>query len=192
MASSSTVSLKLYIDNKGQRVLYAEAGKDFIDFLLTLLALPFGTIARLLEDSRKIDQGVGLLKVYSGILNMKTDYQQPNWNINGLLKPGYNLPSLYSLPVVMNYNLPTQTKLGGAANKSVMIYMVMDDLVVSPMIMSAISNINLLKGFKIKDLDAVEEKVVHMGMTEGLELLKHSLNSKTVLTDVFVRKRSVV
>ncbi|MFS8014017.1 hypothetical protein Hanom_Chr15g01339721 [Helianthus anomalus] len=59
--------------------------------------------------------------------------------------------------------------------------MVMDDLAVSPMPTFS----TLLNKF-IKDLDALEEKVVHIGMNEGLDLLKHSLNSKTVLTDVFL------
>ncbi|XP_035836435.1 uncharacterized protein LOC118484703 [Helianthus annuus] len=68
--------------------------------------------------------------------------------------------------------------------KGLVTYMVMDDLAVSPM--STISNITLLNKFNIKDLGDLEEKVVDMGMNEGLELLKHSLNSKTVLTNVFL------
>lgn len=46
--SESTVSLKLLVDSKRHKVLFAEAGKDFVDFLFTLLSLPVGTVIRLL------------------------------------------------------------------------------------------------------------------------------------------------
>uniref|UniRef100_A0A0D9UWV6 Uncharacterized protein n=1 Tax=Leersia perrieri TaxID=77586 RepID=A0A0D9UWV6_9ORYZ len=66
-------------------------------------------------------------------------------------------------------------------------YTVMDDLTVSPM--SSISSITLLNTFAVKDLCALQEKTVHLGYTEGLAILKASLQSKTVLTDVFVGKK---
>ena len=43
-----TVSLKLLVDSEGQRVLVAEASKDFVDFLFYIMVLPVGTIAELL------------------------------------------------------------------------------------------------------------------------------------------------
>ncbi|GMN57304.1 hypothetical protein TIFTF001_026417 [Ficus carica] len=61
--------------------------------------------------------------------------------------------------------------------------MIMDDLVVEPM--SAISGIVLLK-FNIKDVGVLEERVVDITMSEGLKLLQASLQSKTVLTSVFL------
>ena len=36
------------MDTKAGRVLYAEAGKDVVDFLFSLLALPLGAVAKLL------------------------------------------------------------------------------------------------------------------------------------------------
>ncbi|XVF83481.1 hypothetical protein PTKIN_Ptkin16aG0491300 [Pterospermum kingtungense] len=39
----ATVSLKLLVDSTNQRVLFAEAGKDFADFLFNILSLPVGT-----------------------------------------------------------------------------------------------------------------------------------------------------
>lgn len=44
------------------------------------------------------------------------------------------------------------------------IYMIMDDLIVSPM--STVSSIALLTMFSIKDLSALEERVVQMGKAE--------------------------
>lgn len=43
-SSSTTVNLKFMIDKKRKKFLFAEAGKDFVDFLFTLLSLPVGTV----------------------------------------------------------------------------------------------------------------------------------------------------
>jgi hypothetical protein len=50
------MSMKLLVDTKTQRVLYAEAGKDVVDFLFSLLTLPLGRADRLL---RSADGSVG-------------------------------------------------------------------------------------------------------------------------------------
>jgi len=73
--------------------------------------------------------------------------------------------------------------------KGVVTYMVMDDLVVTPM--STISSITMLNKFNVKDVGALEERVVQMGMPQGLKLLKTSLQSKTVLTSVFLGNTGV-
>uniref|UniRef100_A0A7N2MGM7 Uncharacterized protein n=1 Tax=Quercus lobata TaxID=97700 RepID=A0A7N2MGM7_QUELO len=64
--------------------------------------------------------------------------------------------------------------------------MIMDDPEVKPM--STISSITLLNKFNVKQLGDLEEKVVELGMEEGVKLLKASLQSKSVLTDVFLPK----
>ncbi|KAL6189416.1 hypothetical protein ACLB2K_040805 [Fragaria x ananassa] len=46
---TSPIQLKLMIDPLHQKVLFAEVGKDFVDFLFTLLPLPIGTIIGLLN-----------------------------------------------------------------------------------------------------------------------------------------------
>ena len=82
--AATNVSLKLLIDSKGQRVLFAEAGKDFVDFLITILALPIGTVIRLLKK-----QGmVGCLQnFYESIESLSDTYLQPKQNKDSLLKP---------------------------------------------------------------------------------------------------------
>ncbi|KAL4621265.1 hypothetical protein ACB092_06G215600 [Castanea dentata] len=73
----------------------------------------------------------------------------------------------------------------GGYVKGVVTYMVMDDLEVRPMF--TISGITLLNKL-VKEIGALEEKVVHLGMDEGVKLLKASLLSNNVLTDVFLPK----
>ncbi|KAJ4825819.1 hypothetical protein Tsubulata_040162 [Turnera subulata] len=66
-------------------------------------------------------------------------------------------------------------------------YMVTGDLSIAPM--SMISVVTLLNKFNIKDFAALEEKVVEVGIAEGLELLKAALVSKSPLTEVFVTQK---
>ncbi|CAI9097752.1 OLC1v1034234C1 [Oldenlandia corymbosa var. corymbosa] len=72
----------------------------------------------------------------------------------------------------------------GGFVKGLVTYMVMDDLVVKPM--STISSIALLHKLNVKDIDALEEREVDLGINEALNLLKASLASKEVLTTVFL------
>ncbi|PWA38411.1 hypothetical protein CTI12_AA581550 [Artemisia annua] len=235
-SSSSKVSLKLLIDKRSQKVLFAEAGKDFVDFLFTLLTLPIGTVIRLLNNKDM----VGCLgKLYQSVSNLNDDYMQPNQQKDVVLKPksllsfassqvpllpagewcstlpppltpakefytcksctnsifsptsrcctscGHTMTKIvkHYVPKTSATSVPT-TGEGYGFVKGVVTYMVMDDLVIAPM--STISSITLLNKFSIKDVSALEEKVVQLGMNEGLELLKHALGSKTVLTNVFL------
>ena len=45
---TTTLAMKLLVDTERQRVLYAEASKDVVDFLFSLLALPVGAAVELL------------------------------------------------------------------------------------------------------------------------------------------------
>ena len=47
--ASSSLSMRLLVDAKAGRVLYAEAGKDVVDLLLSFLTLPLATVVKLLS-----------------------------------------------------------------------------------------------------------------------------------------------
>ncbi|KAL5801548.1 hypothetical protein ACOSQ3_033180 [Xanthoceras sorbifolium] len=72
MAAASSMKLKLLIDTKANKVPFAEAGKDFVDFLFYLISLPVGTVIRLLKENS---------------LNLNETYIQPNQDKNSLLNP---------------------------------------------------------------------------------------------------------
>jgi len=220
MAAVTKVSLKLMIDTERRRVVYAEAGKDFVDFLFYILALPIGTFIPLLNQEM-----VGSLgNIYDSIANVSTTYLRPNVNKESLLKPmayfsgGTGLPlhlpnvessrKLYMsskcLHVSDEFNtrcvcgrfMDEETKYIGtpSANnpyssvgdyvKGKVTYMVTDDLAVKPL--STISVLTLFNKFNIKEIGALEEKVVDVGMDEVVKLLKTSLLTKSILTDVFL------
>ncbi|XP_059458473.1 uncharacterized protein LOC132188080 [Corylus avellana] len=228
--SEKKVSLKLLVDKKGNRVLFAEADKKFVDFLFSIFTLPVGTVTRLLQ---KRNMAGCLHSLYNSIENLSDIYIQPDQNKDFLLNPkvvfsGAQVPLLlpsveqsgtdsnfYRCGSSSHYSYvandrratcpscrsqmttklsyvefpPTDIKASSSGEggyvKGVISYMVMDNLEVKPM--STISSITLLTKFNVRDLGAVEEKVVDLGMGEVLCLLKASLQSKTVLTDVFLR-----
>ncbi|KAL2485644.1 Protein of unknown function (DUF674) [Abeliophyllum distichum] len=240
--AESKVSLKLLIDTKSKRVLFAEAGKDFVDFIFHILAMPLATAIRLLGKQEM----VGCLgKLYESVENLNETCILQGKEKEILLKPKALNP-IASVPLSMLTDKPTRktyyscnhcnhvpnfgdsdiffrpsssrqysfsdhpttpcpecskimTKTltyvapppnedrsneGGFVKD--MTYMVMDDLVVKPM--STISSITLLNEYNVKELAALQEKVVDLGMDEALMLLKACLHSSNVLTTVFLNR----
>ncbi|KAI9127743.1 hypothetical protein K1719_000736 [Acacia pycnantha] len=173
-SSSSKVSLKLLIDTNPERVLFAEASKEFIDFLFNLFRLPLGTVTTLLTK----DGMVGSLgKLYGSIEKLSDDYMMnPEKDKDILLKP--------SAPSISGYLLHASDGQEGFV-KGVITYIVMDDLEVCPM--STISAITMMSKFNVQDITSLQEKVVELGMEEGIKLLKASLQCKNVLTSVFLK-----
>ncbi|KAK6144528.1 hypothetical protein DH2020_021348 [Rehmannia glutinosa] len=137
-----------------------------------------------------------LANLYQSIENLNESYIQPNQTKNTLLKPVSPVTGS-SVPLLAIKGAPTEKKLSraclrkhalsgeGGIVKGVVTYMVMDDLVVMPL--STISSITMLRKFNVKDLNALEEKVVKFGKDEAVKLLSASLQSKKVLTDVFLK-----
>ncbi|WMV35336.1 hypothetical protein MTR67_028721 [Solanum verrucosum] len=132
--------MKLLIDTKAGKVLFAEAEKDCVDFHFHILSLPVGT--------------VGQREYYAYCPECDEDVVRRS---------------------TINVAPPAATSTGFVT------YMVMDDLVITPM--STISSITLLNKFNVEDVAVLHEKVVHFGMEEAL---KASFESKAVLTSLFM------
>ncbi|KAI4370626.1 hypothetical protein MLD38_018957 [Melastoma candidum] len=222
------MSFKLLVDKHCKTVLFAETGKDFVDFLFHLMTLPVGTVIRLLKPNGMVGC-VGNL--YRSIQNINDVYMEAAASKEGLLKPQSpsggesfllllpdSTPSAHKTfykccycscsPNVADFTAATCTKCLNVVNQKVvfleqqqvkegasqssgyvkegMTYMVMDNLEVKPM--STISSITMLNKLNVKDVGALEEKVIAVSMNEALELLKTSLYSRNVLTDVFFSK----
>lgn len=82
--ADSKMSLKLLIDTKSQKVLFAEAGKSIVDSLFYILSLPVGTAIRLLSKQRMVGC---LANLYTSVENLNKTYIQPNQTKDTLLKP---------------------------------------------------------------------------------------------------------
>ncbi|ESW14704.1 hypothetical protein PHAVU_007G010400 [Phaseolus vulgaris] len=233
-SSSSTLTLKLLIDSKRERVLFAEASKAVVDFLFNLLRLPIGTVIRILNKDQMVRS---LGNLYQSVENLDQTYMQPNQQKDLLLKPSaaisssqisgllpsidgssgnssatavfYRCPNHYGHITCDNRarcpdyycgrNMDSKVSLIGGIPKDsggdksgfvkeVVTYMVVDDLVIQPM--SSISTIALLNKFNVTEMASLQEKVVVLDMNKGVNILKASLQSKTVLTDVFLKNQT--
>ncbi|KAM0824064.1 hypothetical protein ACQ4PT_070458 [Festuca glaucescens] len=230
---ATSLSMKLLIDTKAQRVLFAEANKDVVDFLFSLLALPVATAVRLLGTG---SMGGSAGNLYASAARLDRAYVLPGADMDALLRPAVSsqaaasnisllrLPdpspkgffrcghcqSLTYMTDVRGTKCPEcrspmkdviqcvrpadsggsrQAATVGARGfvQGIVTYTVTDSLKVTPM--SSISSITLLNSLGVMDFGAIREKTVRIGSTEGLAILKASLQSKTVLTDVFLAKK---
>ncbi|CAK7325622.1 unnamed protein product [Dovyalis caffra] len=82
--SASKMNLTLLVDAERNKVVFAEAGKDFVDFLLNLLALPVGTVIRLLTKETMVGC---IANLYDSLEKLNESYLQSNQNKDFLLKP---------------------------------------------------------------------------------------------------------
>ncbi|CAL1374445.1 unnamed protein product [Linum trigynum] len=233
-SSSSSFSVKLIIDKKEKRVLCAEAGKVFVDFLFNFLAMPVGAIARLAATDDHGKEGTcsslptttilpGCIeKLYDSARNLDLSFFK-NANskdyLVAKLHPETKVTKMPLLPIppkrsfqrtlyksYCNYN--TSLTPGGRSYlyftdteercreadfvKDLVTYMVMDDLTVLPLESTMSTAISLLNKFNIKDLGVIEERVVQVGISEGLELLRAFMRTKSVLTSVFFEKKEKI
>ncbi|XVF83478.1 hypothetical protein PTKIN_Ptkin16aG0491000 [Pterospermum kingtungense] len=190
--SSVPVSLKLLVDSASQRVLFAEAGKDFVDLLFNILALPVGTVAKLI--SKQTMEGC-LGNLYDSLEKLDDNYVHTKENLNTLLNPVVSdftanaspvLPIKQSssgarcIPPSRNLTIKAPPSQEGGYVKEAT-YLIMDDLVVMPMCITSI--ITFLNKFNANDAGALHEKVIDVGKDKGQELLRASLQSRTVLTE---------
>ncbi|XP_031093496.1 uncharacterized protein LOC115998149 [Ipomoea triloba] len=108
MATSvSTVSLKLLIEKKTQKVIFAEAEKPFVDFLFHLMSLPLGTIIKLVSQSSMVGS---LGNLYGSIKNISQTYLQPNLNKDVLLNPKVATHYSFNAPLLLAAGDPSEAK----------------------------------------------------------------------------------
>ncbi|CAO2204590.1 unnamed protein product [Urochloa humidicola] len=236
-APLATPTIKLLIAKDAQVVVFAEAGKDAVDFLLGLLVMPPAAMFRLLGKDKQ-DRPMGALAtLYDSVERMDPEYMQSPATRAALLNPGPAHPAVVAeargylslvpppapapqahfpapappspygprrapgLSSLKGRPLPlppfnvhgqdccpaAQAQESGGFVRGLVTYTVMDDLTLMPM--SSISTIARLRRLGVEDDSALEERTVKIGYQEGLEILKASLVSKTVLTDVFLAKK---
>lgn len=90
-SDEQVVSLKLLVNKVTNKVLFAEAGKDFVDVLCSFLTLPLGTIARLLQKSSNTElqmPTVGCLNsLYQSVADLNKRYFLTKTSKEMLLEP---------------------------------------------------------------------------------------------------------
>ncbi|XP_058739573.1 uncharacterized protein LOC131611666 isoform X3 [Vicia villosa] len=212
------MSVKVVRQKSTGKILFAEAGADFIDFVCSFQTFPLGGVLHML-------QGVSSLEcidnLYKSVAKLSPDMYLVSQDVKEKLrKPlvaaqfelgNQILPiSAASLPVHYYHSyfvksclfgsVTTSRKHGGYSRESFVplklvepkfsawgkfakgpsMFMVTDDLVVTPI--SSFNAVSYLNSLNVPLLD-VEERVVKIGLKEGLSVLKASLTSTSALTN---------
>ncbi|KAF6993187.1 hypothetical protein CFC21_010117 [Triticum aestivum] len=84
MSSTNKISLKLLVDTKSKKVLFAEAGKKFVDFVFSLLTLPVGAVAKLISAGA-MHGSIG--RLYQSVDDIGGCYLLPGKDKADLLQP---------------------------------------------------------------------------------------------------------
>ncbi|KAJ9546838.1 hypothetical protein OSB04_019381 [Centaurea solstitialis] len=141
-----------------------------------------GSFGSLYESIAKLDDSYIMHKqTKDAILNPKL----PNYgDFIPLLFPNETVPKVNKLQRVVLCEAEEFIAAGNGFMKDEVAYMIKDDLEVKPW--SLTYTLTTLSEFGLEDYDDLEEKVVSLGMKEGMMLLKASFECKEVLTTVFL------
>ncbi|CAN1130965.1 hypothetical protein LINPERHAP2_LOCUS6136 [Linum perenne] len=221
------VKLKLLINNKTNKVIFAEAGKDFVDVHFSILSFPLQTI---IKPTFKDQNQQGCLgNLYHSVESLSNNFFRYYHTKDSIMNPETRLyfggKTLYqkgdkfsaaatrkvyscsnqcrdhvaydphticyycrgTMSGLINITSPYKGECGIVKGASG--YMVMDNLEVQPI--SAYVYMNSLSTLNIQQAD-VEERIIQIRLdkvitqVESLILLEASLQSKTVLTKVFL------
>ncbi|KAM7253533.1 hypothetical protein ACFE04_021687 [Oxalis oulophora] len=80
--SAPTINLKLLVDTKNQKVLFAEASKDFVDFLFSIVAVPAGELIGLAASKSNANGHSTLTcleNLHTSLQNLDQDYMMPDY-----------------------------------------------------------------------------------------------------------------
>ncbi|KAF9596230.1 hypothetical protein IFM89_008389 [Coptis chinensis] len=205
---SKVINLRILVDKKRDRVVFAESDKDFVDILFSFLTLPLGTIVRLIRNQAPPSVLGCLNNLYKSLENLEVGLLQSEKHKAMLLRPSnssehlcrklkFNIddtePTKYrchhdsqDLYLIHENVIIEDDKSGGVFVNGKARFMISDDLKVMPL--STSTSVELLTKLGVKDVDVLEERIVKVGKVEVLSLLRLSLLSMKPLTDLFLLK----
>ncbi|VFQ62903.1 unnamed protein product [Cuscuta campestris] len=186
------MSLKLFVDRKAGRVVYAEANKDFVDLLIYLLSLPVASLSKHLHNASACSLGI----LHKSVMSLSDAYIHPTKVRGSVFKENESLLSSFT-PYLLPGDLFTGTNTGSRVSivadmasgyvKEAVTYMVTDDLQVKPH--STLNAIDMMKLFGIKDFSSLEEVLdATFGRDEALKLLNAALTSTSLLINKKAQK----
>ncbi|KAL3635461.1 hypothetical protein CASFOL_020008 [Castilleja foliolosa] len=188
--NNKKITVKAIMQKSINRLLFVEADGNFVDFLFSLFTIPLGKIECLLGGStgfKNIDnlyRSLGNITddKYLNTQDTKTMLLEPEIP-NGYVSKDQILPLIEeTLNYFMEGALVSFKSPKGPENyvKGQKMYMVTDDLTVSPLCMA--SSISIFNQLKVPLYD-VKELKLDIGPKEALGILKASLTSNSALTD---------
>ncbi|KAG5606708.1 hypothetical protein H5410_028200 [Solanum commersonii] len=158
--SGEKCSLKVTIDTKTNRVVFAEGGKDLFCFLMSLLELPITIFMNHIQTKR-----VGSIpNIYQSVQNLNDAYMQSNQTKDQLLMSGESK----SWPQAWELVQATPNRFldsNGGYVKGLIVYM--------------LTNAESTAEFEVKTFE--------FGVNEALDILEAFFQSKTVLSEAFLK-----
>ncbi|KAI9080135.1 hypothetical protein K1719_037951 [Acacia pycnantha] len=195
--SGPSFNLHITVSKSKNKILYAEAEEDFIDFLFSFLSMPLGSTLKLLDGNVNLGSMHNLYKSVKGLnpswfghyrfesppfsplLDLKVAFQ------NGCKRQPLDVHEVVCPPDYFGFKLfeprcadGIREAMGFVRRPS--LFAVMDDLQVTPL--TSTSSISFLQKLQVPFNDLEEHKVT-IHKIEALNLLGASLTSKAALTD---------
>ncbi|KAK4716402.1 hypothetical protein R3W88_014740 [Solanum pinnatisectum] len=163
-------SVKLTVDSEANRVVFVEGGKDFFWFLMSLPQLAILSVGN----------------IYQNIINPNEAYIKSNQTKDKLLISSESKSWSQALELFQATPNMFLDNDGGYV-KGLIVYMVTDDLSVTPLSMiSALSKLDMCTS--AESTAEFEVKIVEFGVNKALGFLKASFQSKTVLSNTFLER----
>ncbi|KAL3830429.1 hypothetical protein ACJIZ3_019231 [Penstemon smallii] len=205
ISCSKKMKVKAIIQRSTNKFLYVEAEEDFIEYMFSFLTIPLGKVEFLLDSKTSLGS---IDNLYSSLPNLK--YIKTPHTLERLLNPelppkylstNQIFPLTEQKTPVIYYDYPNANDKNMKFSKSYLLYKkpeahimdpkgyhtymkgprlftITDDLTVTPFCI--LSTLSTLKRLKIP-LSDVEVMELHIGLEEGLSILKASLNSTSAL-----------
>ncbi|KAL4610494.1 hypothetical protein ACB092_08G054300 [Castanea dentata] len=181
----ATLSLKLLIDNNSNKVVFAEAGKEFVDFLFGCLQVPLGSIMGLLSEHDLVGLG-SLSSVYESIENLDPSFFQSKASKDSLLRPKPTFSSNTHTPqLLLDFVPPTPTPSTisypfGAISQSAFVSQ-------SPFVSPAFAAQPNAPSTEEKETGYVRDVVTYMVMDDLTVKPMSTISSVTFLTNLYVK-----
>ncbi|KAL7086730.1 hypothetical protein ACP275_13G018700 [Erythranthe tilingii] len=163
------VDLTLIVQESTNRFLFAQAGKEMVDFLFGLLKITLGDVQCLLGSNSCLKR----------INNLYKSIEDPG-SVRASTRRRIMEPKMTNPNGVLHVVTSSILEVQGQYVKGPKMYNIADDLTVTPF--STASTISILKGLKIPFSDIVELPV-EIRLQEALSILKASLTSTSAITD---------
>ncbi|KAL8159747.1 hypothetical protein V2J09_001284 [Rumex salicifolius] len=209
-ATKGQFTMKLIIDKKSNKVVYAEATKDLVDFLLKVFVTPLGSTVKQLFSGGTVGCIANLHKSVADDLSV--DYMEFTSETKAYLQDPKSVKNFYKCSKLASFfcnkyvsdhnsvkcpacgnkldsKLSYVDSCGVGFVKGQVTYMITDDLTVKPL--STASTIAILNQLNVKDVGCIHETQVTLDSDKGMELLKASLMSNTALTHTFLVKKEI-
>ncbi|KAG5606751.1 hypothetical protein H5410_028243 [Solanum commersonii] len=160
--SGEKCSLKLTIDTKTNRVVFAKGGKELFCFLMKLLEVPIAIFMNHIQTNR-----VGSIPIiFQSVQNLNDAYMKSNQTKDQLLRSSESKSWSQALELRLLNN-------DGGYVKELIMYMVTDNLSITPLSMIY----GLSKLTNVESTTEFEVKTVEFGVNEvGLYCIYFSLN----------------